>query len=108
MKSNLPGDAKQPMLHTACVLFSTVGKQWLALVDRCSGYGWATPLRKLENWFNKFGWPTHIRTDGGLQFRSEFKDFCTLHGIQHELSSPYNREQQSGRSSSKKYQKHCD
>ena len=81
---SLPGDAKQPMLHTACDLFSAVGKQWLALVDRFSGYGWATPLRKLdtrgvtqhlENWFNEFGWPTHIRTDGGPQFRSGFKDF---------------------------------
>ena len=34
----------------------------------------------------------HIRTDGGPQFRSEFKDFCASHGIQHELSSPYNPE----------------
>ena len=97
----LPGDAKHPMLQTACDLFSAVGKQWLALVDRFSGYGWTTPLRKLdtrgvtqhlENWFNKFGWPTHIRTDGGPQFRSEFKDFCASHGIQHEPSSPYNPE----------------
>ena len=61
---NLPSKAKQPMLHTACDLFSAVGKQWLALVNRFSGYGWATPLRKLDtrgvtahlkNWFNKFG-----------------------------------------------------
>ena len=28
-KVNLPGNAKQPMLHTACDLFSAVGKQWL-------------------------------------------------------------------------------
>ena len=33
----LPGDAKLPMLHTACDLFSATGKQWLALVDRFSG-----------------------------------------------------------------------
>ena len=76
-------------------------KQWLALVDRFSGYAWTTALRRLdtkavilhlENWFNEFGWPTHIRTDGGPQFKSEFKEFCTAHGIQHELSSPYNPE----------------
>ena len=100
-KVNLPGDAKQPMLHTACDLFSATGKQWLALVDRFSGYAWTVPLRKLdtkaiiqhlEQWFNEFGWPTHIRTDGGPQFRSEFKEFCTAHGITHELSSPYNPE----------------
>ena len=98
---NLPSDAKQPMLDTACDLFSAVGKQWLALVNIFSSYGWATPLKKLdtrgvtlhlENWFNEFGWPTHIRTDGGPQFRSEFKDFCASHSIKHELSSPYNPE----------------
>ena len=33
----LPGEAKQPMLQTVCDLFSAVGKQWLALVDRFSG-----------------------------------------------------------------------
>ena len=46
----------------------------------------------MEQWFNDYGWPTHIRTDGGPQFRSEFKEFCTEHGITHELSSPYNPE----------------
>ena len=73
------------MLHTACDLFSAVGKQWLALVDRFSGYAWTIVLRRLdtkavilhlENWFNDFGWPTHIRTDSEPQFRSEFKEFC--------------------------------
>ena len=78
------------MLHTACDLFSAVGKQWLALVDRFSGYVWMTVLCKLdtkaviqhlEQWFIDFGWPTHIRTDGGPQFRSEFIEFCAAHGI---------------------------
>ena len=96
---NLTSEAKQPMLHTACDLFSAVGKQWLALVNRFSG--WAIQVKKLDtrgvtlhlgNWFNDFGWPTHIRTDGRPQFRSEFKEFCAAHGIQHELSSPYNPE----------------
>ena len=87
--------------HTACDLFSAVGKQWLALVDRFSGYAWTVTLRRLdtkaiiqhlEHWFNDFGWPTHIRTDGEPQFRSEFKEFCAAHAITHELSSPYNPE----------------
>ena len=61
---NLPGETKQPMLHTACDLFSAMGKQWLALVDRFSSYAWTTALRRLdtkaviqhlENWFNDFG-----------------------------------------------------
>ena len=51
-----------------------------------------TIIHHLEEWFNDYGWPTHIRTDGGPQFRSEFKEFCAAHGIQHELSSPYNPE----------------
>ena len=98
---NPPSEAKQPMLHTACDLFSAEVKQWLALVDRFSGYDWATPLHKLDtsrvtthldSWFNEFGWPTHIRANGGPQFRTEFKDFCLSHGITHELSSPYNPE----------------
>ena len=68
---NLPGDAKQPMLHTACDLFSATGKQWLALVDRFSGYAWTVALRKLdtkaiiqhlEQWFNDFGWPPRTGT----------------------------------------------
>ena len=97
----LPSDVKQPMLYTACNLFSAVGRQWLALVDRFSGYGWATPLRNLytrgvtlhlESWFNGFGQPTRIRTDGGPQFRTELKDFCLPHGITHKLSSSYNPE----------------
>ena len=94
----LPSSVKQPMLHTACNIFSAMGKQWLALVDRYSGFGWTAQLRKLntkvvssllENWFNDFGCPTHIQTDGGPQLRSEFKEFCALYGIMHELSSSY-------------------
>ena len=45
---NLPGSAKLSMLHTACDLFSAVGKQWLALVDRFSGYAWTVALRRLD------------------------------------------------------------
>ena len=76
---NIPGDTKQPMLHTACDLFSATGKKLLALVDRLSGYAWTVALRKLdtkaiiqhlEQCFNDYGWPTHIRKDGGPQFRS--------------------------------------
>ena len=47
---------------------------------------------QLESWFSDFACPRHIRTDGGPQFRSEFKDFCYPHCIPHELFSPYNPE----------------
>ena len=47
---------------------------------------------QLETWFTDFGWPLFICSDNGLQFRSEFAFFCKLHGVTHELSSPYNPE----------------
>ena len=82
-------------------LFDAIGKKWIVLVDRYSGYAWASELRRtdtatvvgqLSDWFIEFGWPTAIRTDGGPQFRNEFTQFCNKHSIKHELSSPYNPE----------------
>ena len=82
-------------------LFDAIGKKWIVLVDRYSGYAWTQELRRtdtasvvgqLSDWFIEVGWPTAIRTDGGPQFRTEFSQFCDRHGIKHELSSPYNPE----------------
>ena len=47
-------------------------------------------IKTLSNWFNLFGWPSSIRSDGGPQFRGEFSHFCVTHGIKHEVSAPYN------------------
>ena len=47
-------------------------------------------ISTLTTWFNLFGWPTSIRSDGGPQFRGEFSHFCETHHIRHELSAPYN------------------
>ena len=45
---------------------------------------------KLENWFNDFGWPTTLRSDGGRQFTSgQFEEWCQENGIKHELSNAY-------------------
>ena len=46
----------------------------------------------LSTWFDDYGWPTTIRTDGGPQYRTEFSSFCRTYGIKHELSSAYNPE----------------
>ena len=98
---SLPSEAMQPMRCVAVDLFSAAGNDWLAMVDRYSGYAWASKLTStttrqvlscLETWFTDFGWPLFIRSDNGPQFRSEFGYFCTSHGITHELSSPYNPE----------------
>ena len=82
-------------------LFAAAGHDWLAMVDRYSGYAWTTKLSNattrhllshLETWFTDFGWPLIFRSDNGPQFRSEFAFFCQAHGVTHELSSPYNPE----------------
>ena len=82
-------------------LFAAAGDDCLAMVDRYSGYAWASKLTstttrhvlsRLETWFTDFGWPLYLRSDNGPQFRSEFGFFCSSHGITHELSSPYNPE----------------
>ena len=78
-----------------------IGKKWIVLVDRYSGYAWthqlrrtdtATVTKQLATWFTEYGWPSTLRSDGGPQFRTEFSAFCADNGIKHELSSPYNPE----------------
>ena len=82
-------------------LFDAVGKKWLATVDSYSGYAWLKQLagrhtakitEELSTIFNSFGWPKTIHTDGGPQFRQEFRDFCISNSIQHELVSAHNLE----------------
>ena len=82
-------------------LFDAIGKKWIVLVDRYSGYAWTHELKRtdtaagvgqLSDWCTEVGWPTAIQTDDGPQFRTEFTHCCDWHGITHELSSPYNPE----------------
>ena len=70
-------------------------------MDKYSGYCWVKQLKRtdtttvtniLEEWFDEYGWPDYIRTDGGPQYRAEFSEFCKSNGIKHELSSAYNPE----------------
>ena len=97
----VPPVTASPMTDVAADLFDLSGRSWLLLVDRASGFPWAAKLSRtdtasvtslLERWFNDFGWPLRIRTDGGPQFRGPFKQFCSQNGIVHELSSPYHPE----------------
>ena len=100
-KISAPSEAAEPMRHVGTDLFDAVGKKWIVLVDRYSGYAWthklkrtdtATVTRQLATWFTEYGWPSTLRSDGGPQFRTEFSAFCADNGIKHELSSPYNPE----------------
>ena len=88
-----------PFEHTSADLFSYGGKDYLAFADRFSGMLWCSRLsttstaavtRILDNWFNDFGVPLYIRTDGGPQFRGLFDEWCKALGLIHQLSSAYN------------------
>ena len=89
---------KFPLEHTSSDLFQYGGKYYLVYADRYSGMVWCDRLSslntqavtdKLLSWMLDFGFPHHLRTDGGPQFRSDFDSWCQEHGIIHELSSPY-------------------
>ena len=72
------------------------------MVDRYSGYPFVHRLSSptslavtnaAKGWFNYFGLPSIIRSDGGPQFKGEaFRRFCFDNDIKHEVSSPYNPE----------------
>lgn len=87
-------EAKYPMEQVGIDLFSFVGQTWLIVVDRFSGFVFPKKLHKtttskvvglLQCIFNDFGYPCIIRSDGGPQFRSEFKEFCS----KYESSTSY-------------------
>jgi len=99
MKPTKPSDTPIPMSHVGTDLFDCAGQKWLIMVDRTSGFTWTKRLRQtdtnsiistMKDWFYGYGWPTHIRSDGGPQYRTEFNEFCKQNNIIHELSSPYN------------------
>ena len=91
--------AQYPLEHTSADLFSYGGKSYLVWVDRYSGMVWCDRLtststekvtQSLVKWFQDFGFPKSIRTDGGPQFRGPFDQWCEDNSIIHELSSAYN------------------
>ncbi|TRY60923.1 hypothetical protein TCAL_08421, partial [Tigriopus californicus] len=53
-------------------------EQWFMLI-----------IKTIEQWFMEYGIPCTIRSDGGPQFRWEFKILCSKLGIYHALVSPY-------------------
>ena len=58
--------------------------------DRLSSTTTDKVTSTLSKWFNDFGFPKSIRTDGGPQFRGPFDNWCKENCIVHELSSAYN------------------
>ena len=60
------------------------------LLNRLSSLTLWSVIHKLNAWFQLFGYPRIIRSDGGPQFHSEFSSYCDSFNINHEISSPYN------------------
>ena len=60
----------------------------------------------LEDWFLEHGKPVSIRSDGGPQFRGEFRRWCTGLHIEHELSSAYHHESNGHAENAVKEMKH--
>jgi len=55
------------------------------MVDRHSGHlfvaklndqSTAAVIKIISKWFDTFGWPEGIETDGGPKFRGEFREFA--------------------------------
>ena len=106
----LPSQTTEPRIQTTASrpfeaisvdLGSLDGKDYLIGADRYSGWPMVVKLDRLETsaiikvleeWIVDIGKPLKIRSDGGPQFRTEFRDWCEERGIVHELSSPYHPE----------------
>ena len=104
-RASLPVDnfvattASAPMEQVSADLFQFGSCHYLILVDRFSNFFFTYKLssltsksviEKLRSCFLVFGFPRALRSDGGPQFRAEFREFCESSGILHQLSSPYN------------------
>ena len=93
--------ATRPFEYVSVDLGKQDGTEHLILADRYTGWPMVKPLRKLdtkaiisilEDWFFDHGKPERIRSDGGPQFRDEFKTWCKENHIIHELSSAHHHE----------------
>ena len=87
-----------PMHKVSTDPYKANGINYLIVADRFSGYPFIATLKDtstsviikhMTSWFQTYGIPLAIRTDGGPQFRGPFKDFCKSMGIIHEQSFGY-------------------
>lgn len=91
--------AAYPMEKVSADLFEVDGCHFLLMIDRYSGYPFVSRLHQLSTaticrillgWFQCVGFPVYFKSDNGPQFRQQFYQFCLLHNIGHDSSSPYN------------------
>ena len=91
-------EAKAPMEVVGIDLMQERRKDYLVMVDQYSGFPMVEKLhstdtstvkKKLRDWFTFCGLPEKAFSDGGPQFRTEFKKFCEDFKIIHIVSSSY-------------------
>ena len=100
-KEALRNDSKpdMPFEEVSADLFHYAGKDFLCYADRFSGWvaiGYyksstssVTTVDLLRDFFEIYGVPRRLRTDGGPQFSSQiFRDFMKTWGVQHNITSP--------------------
>ena len=93
-------DPVAPMSDVGLDMFHCDGKDYLIMMCRYSGWPWVSEMKRttaedvirvLSNWFQSWGKPLFIRSDGGPQFANQsFASFCRSNSITHQLSSAYN------------------
>ena len=93
--------ASRPFEAVSTDLGKQAGINYLIVVDRYSGWPMVVPLKdidtkaittELDDCFIDYGKPERLRSDGGPQFRDEFKSYLKDRNIIHELSSAYHHE----------------
>ena len=93
--------ALTPMEAISVDIGKQAGVHYLIGADRYSGFPFVTKLSSLvtkaitdslDDWFFEHGRPQRIRSDGGPQFRTEFKAWCKSRNIIPEKSSAYHHE----------------
>ena len=93
--------ATTPMEELSMDLFQKGNSHFLIVVCRYSAYPFVIPLtglatsvitKALRSLYLTWGYPAKVMTDGGPQFRSDFKDFHHQYGISTDNSSPYHQQ----------------
>ena len=115
LEPQIKTEAHRPFENISVDLGYLKGTHYLVGVDRYSGFPMVQPLKSLstgaiiailEDWFLEHGKPVSIRSDGGPQFRQEFKNWCRLKQIVHQQSSAYHHESNGHAESAVKDMKH--
>ena len=91
---------REPLDLVATDLFEIKGCHYLIVLDVFSGFPWVKKMGKspktskvteaLNEIFLSYGYPKHIKSDGGGQYRSEFAKYCAEMYITHHRTSPFN------------------